>query len=175
MTPFGIREDTVWKERMRHALHGEKHTPPPTSSTSETTTKTKPNPGDIEDVRRPEAEEETFHKAGVFWDFARDLVQNKHFVLDTTGYSTCFRVNRKQQQRPSAASSTSSYQFEDLYNGTVFENADNLRRTHNIASSINLNCVDFYPAMSGKKNWYVLFLDDEIDFLLFLSFSTGVS
>ena len=193
VTPFGIREDTVWKERMRHALHGAKNSPPPTRTSETTMTRTTPpNPGDHHDVLSPEAEKETFHKEGVFWDFARDLVQNKHFVVDTTGYSTCFRVNRKQQQQQrqrttlppqpptpefhstTNPSSSSSYPFDDLYNGKLFDHTDRLHTQH-IASSMNMKCVDFYPAMSGKKNWYVLFLDDEIECILFLAFSTEVS
>lgn len=76
---------------------------------------------------------------GLLWDFARYLI-SKGYVLDTAGYSACFRVNQKQQ------TSVTEEQFAALSNGEV-EVWDGL------GTSVNLACVDFYPAYSGKKNW----------------------
>ncbi|OEU17932.1 hypothetical protein FRACYDRAFT_161642, partial [Fragilariopsis cylindrus CCMP1102] len=65
---------------------------------------------------------------GLLWDFARDLIHNKHFILDTKGYSTCFRVNRKHQNQNNdnvseaeaeAPPSQLKFKFEDLYNVTT--------------------------------------------------------
>jgi hypothetical protein len=76
---------------------------------------------------------------GLLWDFARDLV-SKGYVLDTKGYSACFRVNLKQQ------TTISTEEFAALSDGTVSP-------FHGLATSVNLACVDYYPTESGKKNW----------------------
>ena len=76
---------------------------------------------------------------GLLWDFARHLT-SKGYVVDTAGYSTCFRVNEKHQ------TGVSKNNFAALSNGQ-------LEVWDGLGSSINLSCVDFYPAGSGKKNW----------------------
>jgi hypothetical protein len=76
---------------------------------------------------------------GLLWDFARHLT-SKGYVVDTTGYSTCFRVNQKHQ------TSISKTEFAALSNGQ-------LEVWDGLGTSVNLACVDFYPAGSGKKNW----------------------
>lgn len=78
---------------------------------------------------------------GLLWDFARHLTA-KGYVLDLTGYSACFRVNQKQQ------TTISDSEFAALSNGE-------LEAWDGLGTSVNLSCVDFYPAGSGKKNWYV--------------------
>ena len=51
-------------------------------------------------------------RSGLLWEYARTL-QSKGYVLDTNGYSTCFRVNRKQQ------TTISDEEFDALLNGQV--------------------------------------------------------
>ena len=74
---------------------------------------------------------------GLLWEFCREL-QTEGFVCDTKGYSTCFRVNRKQQ------TTRSEDDFKEL-----------LKRDppQGLATSVNLGCIDYYPAESGKKKW----------------------
>lgn len=79
-------------------------------------------------------------RGGLLWDYARTL-QSKGYVLDTNGYSTCFRVNRKQQ------TTISDEEFDALLSGQV-------PRPPALGTSTNLGCVDFYPIESGKKHWY---------------------
>ena len=73
----------------------------------------------------------------ILWDFCEKL-ENKGFVVDTKGYSTCFRVNLKHQ------TSVSKEQFDGLKNSDLPEG---------LSSSINLGNIDIYPSVSGKKNW----------------------
>lgn len=75
---------------------------------------------------------------GLLWDFARHLT-SKGYVLDLEGYSACFRVNQKQQ------TTISDEDFAALSNGQ-------LKAWDGLGTSVNLSCVDFYPAASGKKN-----------------------
>jgi hydroxymethylpyrimidine pyrophosphatase-like HAD family hydrolase len=56
-------------------------------------------------------------------------------VIDSKGYSTCFRVNRSQQT-----------------NVEAFDLVRNLIVPTELATSTNLGCIDFYPKDSGKKN-----------------------
>ena len=81
------------------------------------------------------------HRKGRLWDFARQLME-KGYVLDTKGYASCFRVNRKQQ-----TSATADEDFERLLRGEV------LPCPPELATSTNLGCIDYYPVASGKKNW----------------------
>lgn len=81
-------------------------------------------------------------RSGLLWDFARTLI-SQGYVLDTKGYSSCFRVNRKQQ------TSITDEQFNALLNGKV-------EYPEELGTSTNLGCVDFYPVESGKKHWYVI-------------------
>jgi hypothetical protein len=76
---------------------------------------------------------------GLLWDFAR-LLTSKGYVLDLKGYSACFRVNKKQQ------TFESDEEFEALLRGDI-------KPFEGLATSVNLSCIDFYPALSGKKNW----------------------
>lgn len=79
-------------------------------------------------------------RSGLLWNYALSLM-DKGYVLDTKGYSTCFRVNRKQQ------TSITDEEFDALMTGKV-------PRPAGLGTSTNLGCVDFYPIESGKKNWY---------------------
>jgi len=77
-------------------------------------------------------------RTGALWAHAREL-ENQGYVLDTKGYSTCFRVNQKQQ-------TSSAADFDALLQGKIDCPTE-------LATSTNLGCVDFYPASSGKRNW----------------------
>lgn len=79
-------------------------------------------------------------RTGALWEFARQL-QERGLVLDTKGYSSCFRVNINQQ--PTGGPGVKV--FEDLVDGKV-------KHPASLATSTNLGCIDFYPADSGKRN-----------------------
>ena len=76
-------------------------------------------------------------RTGSLWSFAQSL-QEQGLVLDTKGYATCFRVNRSQQ--------TVDRLFDELLSGAIPHPPE-------LASSVNLGCIDFYPNISGKKHW----------------------
>jgi len=73
---------------------------------------------------------------GLLWDYARSLME-EGYVLDTKGYSTCFRVNRKQQTE----------EMEDKFDAMV---KSGVKPWGGLTTSTNLGCVDFYPKESGK-------------------------
>jgi hypothetical protein len=96
-------------------------------------------------------------RRGPLWTCANALLQHRSptmntIRIDTTGYATCFRINRQHN------------------NGTVFD--DLLASLHNnnnnnntgrfdgildpalLTTSVNLGCIDVVPVVSGKKNWY---------------------
>ena len=112
LEPFGIVEDEEWRGRMQNIdAAGE---------------------DGYDDEISPEK------RRGSLWDFARTL-QSQGFVLDFKGYSTCFRVNRKQQ-------------MENVVDDAKFASLMELIPPDGLASSVNLGCVDFYPSISGKRN-----------------------
>lgn len=76
-------------------------------------------------------------RGGLLWSFAQQL-EEKGYVLDTKGYSTCFRVNRKQQ--------ADAILFDELLEGKV-------ATPNGLSRSTNLGCIDYYPVESGKRNW----------------------
>jgi hypothetical protein len=104
------------------------------------------------------------------WGYAETL-KDSGIVLDTDGYTTCFRINRKQQSNPLL--------FDNLLIQLQRQQQQqqNQQQTHNIqdtdesttdtttnitlppfpfeylATSTNLGCIDVYPVTSGKKNW----------------------
>jgi hypothetical protein len=80
-------------------------------------------------------------REGLLWEHARALI-SLGFVPDTKGYSTCFRVNEKHQPK--------HVDFANLIKGSI-------RTPDGLATSTNLGCIDYYPASSGKKNWYALY------------------
>jgi hypothetical protein len=78
-------------------------------------------------------------RSGAIWQYARELVK-LGLVIDTEGYASCFRVNKKQQVGQAEAT------FEKLIQGEI-------NRPTDVSTSVNLGCVDFYPCISGKKLW----------------------
>lgn len=121
LSPFGIKEDLEWRV-MQEKVAGPYESPDLKELAK--------NPAQVKELRE---------RDGLLWDFARDLV-HKGYVLDTNGYSACFRVNRKQQD------AMSDDDFDALLDGRI-------KPFEGLASSVNLSCVDYYPATSGKKNW----------------------
>jgi len=83
----------------------------------------------------------TEHRKGKLWEFASSLLQ-KGYVLDTSGYATSYRINRRHQSAQLAAT------FDDYLEQC--SKKDGI--PDGLDCSTNLGCVDVYPAMSGKKN-----------------------
>lgn len=81
------------------------------------------------------------HRNGRLWEHARTL-QKQGFFLDSSGYATAFRINRKHQESDLASNFDQFLQKcksrEDI--------------PDEVGCSTNLGCVDFYPNMSGKRN-----------------------
>jgi hypothetical protein len=124
LTPFQIVEDLEWRQRMEQTA----------GSFGKTS---------LQEVAfHPDKVLAMHERDGLLWDFARDLT-SKGYVLDTEGYSACFRVNLKQQKI------VSPMEFQALLLG------GNCPPWPGIATSVNLANVDYYPQESGKKNWYV--------------------
>jgi len=88
-------------------------------------------------------------RSGVLWEFGKQL-QKEGFVLDSNGYSCCFRVNRKQQNKELIHDDD----FDRLSVRLRDRDDANANESTNLglASSVNLGCIDFYPIKSGKKN-----------------------
>lgn len=133
--PFAIREDKAWRKKMTEAIGGD-------SFGSHSLQETFDDP--------TAASMPLNMRDGFLWDFARDLMHQHGFVLDTKGYATCFRVNKKQQTSEAAKQSSPS-DISALLDSPPWN--DDESKKASIDSSVNLSCVDFYPACSGKKNW----------------------
>lgn len=128
LEPFTLEEDVEWRRRMslEHAAGSDGYA------------------GDaLEEMKANGDNVSAFipieKRSGALWEFARRLLK-KGFVLDTKGYSSCFRVNLKQQN----SKFISDDDFTQLSSYNVSEMG--------LGSSVNLGCVDFYPIGSGKKN-----------------------
>eukprot|EP00550_Attheya_septentrionalis_P002661 CAMPEP_0198290122 /NCGR_PEP_ID=MMETSP1449-20131203/8086_1 /TAXON_ID=420275 /ORGANISM="Attheya septentrionalis, Strain CCMP2084" /LENGTH=342 /DNA_ID=CAMNT_0043988567 /DNA_START=609 /DNA_END=1634 /DNA_ORIENTATION=- len=118
LKPFGLIEDMEWKSQMAQldAAGSDGY-------------------NDVPMVQRK----------GSLWDYARALVSHG-YTIDSTGYSSCFRVNRKQQD----PSQIGIRQWDALTSGTLMPSLS--ADAYGLDSSVNLGCVDFYPRHSGKKN-----------------------
>lgn len=115
LAPFGLIEDMEWRSKM------EKDT------------------GKFDLASNANNTPNLNERDGLLWDFSRHLIA-MGYVLDTKGYSVCFRVNRKQQ------TTITDDGFQALLDGRV-------KPWAGLSTSVNLSCIDFYPATSGKKNW----------------------
>lgn len=80
-------------------------------------------------------------RSGKLWAHARAL-QKKGFFLDSSGYATAFRINRKHQEDDIAST----------FDGFLEQCNNREGVPEELGCSTNLGCVDFYPKMSGKKN-----------------------
>ena len=121
LEPFGLEEDTEWRSRME---------------------KTAGSCGFVGNELENEGEASMIpvdQRNGQLWAFCVEL-ERKGFIVDTIGYATCFRVNRKQQKGVGEG---------------VFDALSSIKPPKGLSTSVNLGCVDFYPTDSGKKNWYV--------------------
>jgi len=81
------------------------------------------------------------HRKGTLWEHARTL-QKRGFFLDSSGYATAFRINRKHQESDLASNFDNFLQICKMREDIPDE----------VGCSTNLGCVDFYPNMSGKRN-----------------------
>jgi hypothetical protein len=116
--PFWLEEDQVWRSRIEPATGPESFVGNELESSNS-------------------AAVSLLKRTGVLWAFCREL-QAMGYTVDLKGYSTCFRVNRKQQGPEMDRA------FDELLASTAPDG---------LASSVNLGCVDFYPSQSGKRNW----------------------
>ena len=115
LRPFGLIEDIEWRAIMEQKCGGHGFVG------MELLDSTQPPPIPFHD------------RQGLLWECARTLVA-KGVVIDEKGYSTCFRINRKQQTNMEAFDSALKHIPPTL------------------ATSVNLGCIDVYPKESGKKN-----------------------
>ena len=81
------------------------------------------------------------NRRGTLWKHAQTL-QKQGYFLDSSGYATAFRINRKHQESELALN------FDDFLQKC--NNREGI--PDELGCSTNLGCVDFYPNMSGKKN-----------------------
>jgi len=146
--PFGIVEDLTWKARMM------------INHVDTAVTAVGANP----QLQHPQGEGgEHGRKPVMLWKFAHLLQEQHRIVIDSKGYSMCFRVNWKQQQK---LRYQVNIKAEDIVTTASTHEDENMKQfVHSLmdinlspwglARSVNLGCVDFYPVQSGKKNWYV--------------------
>lgn len=125
LKPFGLKEDTEWRKMIE-----------------------KPAGLDgfvgqelVDFAEGSESNVPASLRRGSIWDYAREL-ENRGLVLDSKGYATAFRVTAKQQP------DTAMEVFRALQ-GNKFPCPPQ------VATRTNLGSMDFYPTISGKKNWYV--------------------
>jgi len=127
LTPFGLREDMTWRTKMEE-----------TDAAGKDGYRGMDNEiRGISDDKK-EAVVPVPEREGKLWEFAQTLL-DRGFVIDSKGYSACFRVNRKHQTNGRITN-------ED------FDSLSKMDLPIGLASSTNLGCVDFYPEDSGKKN-----------------------
>jgi len=130
LQPFTLQEDLEWRAKMEDmdaaGTDGYRGVELPGSAKAETA------PLLLSD------------RQGALWKYAQQLTTAKDLVLDTNGYSACIRINMKQQ-----TSDQGKVNLEEMLR------QGNTACPPGMSSSTNLGCVDFYPAASGKKNWYV--------------------
>lgn len=130
LEPFTLVEDLLWRNEISNlecAGTGGYSTLAPRAGSDGFSTLTPPIP--IE------------QRSGKLWAHARSL-QKQGFFLDSSGYATAFRINRKHQEDDLASTFD---EFLDKCN-----NREGV--PEELGCSTNLGCVDFYPKMSGKKN-----------------------
>ncbi|KAL7523805.1 hypothetical protein ACHAXR_000337, partial [Thalassiosira sp. AJA248-18] len=80
-------------------------------------------------------------RKGTLWEFAQSLTK-RGYALDTSGYASAFRVNRKHQSANLALTFDEFLEECATKEGCIPDG---------LGCSTNLGCVDVYPAISGKK------------------------
>jgi hypothetical protein len=131
LQPFYVEEDELWRQRIVAAVGDDGF------QSNEIGTAIDNGDDNNNDNGTP-----VRNRKGPLWDFANHLA-GVGFVVDTKGYAACFRINRKHQ--PPTVDFDSLLRRDDPGAFSV---------PPELATSTNLGCVDVYPAMSGKKNWY---------------------
>jgi hypothetical protein len=95
-------------------------------------------------------------RRGRLWECAQSLI-DQGYIIDTEGYATSFRINRKQQTNIDIIQNFDNF-IADCCSGVGgINNVENNHHhrtiiTNELGCSTNLGCVDVYPAMSGKRN-----------------------
>jgi hypothetical protein len=128
LQPFYVEEDRTWRQRIITAVGDDGF-----QGNDIGTGVGDDDGGDSIPVR---------DRKGPLWDFANDLA-SLGYVVDTTGYAACFRINRKHQP--------ATIDFDSLLRT---DGPGAFAVPPELGTSTNLGCVDVYSAMSGKKNWY---------------------
>jgi hypothetical protein len=108
-------------------------------------------------------------RRGPLWNCANALLQHRSptmntIRIDTTGYATCFRINRQHNN----ISVFDDLLASVLHNNDNDDNNNNRNSSNNntglldgildpalLTTSVNLGCIDVVPVVSGKKNWSV--------------------
>ena len=141
LAPFSLREDMNWRKRISHvnaAGPDGYYTDDNDVNNDGTTTGVLP----------------ISSRKGKVWEYARTLM-NQGYKIDTHGYSTSFRINRKhqhqQQHMHNNANDSSSNVLVD-FDKFLEKCATKEDIPEGLGCSTNLGCVDVYPVMSGKKN-----------------------
>jgi hypothetical protein len=96
-------------------------------------------------------------RRGRLWDCAQSLI-DQGYIIDTEGYATSFRINRKQQTNIDILQNFDNFIADCcIGGGGGINNVENNHhhwtiKPNELGCSTNLGCVDVYPAMSGKRN-----------------------
>jgi hypothetical protein len=147
LTSFGLVEDMVWRQRMEDLKAAGKDGYPGNEVSSNRCDNIRDEDEyeecliDYENMLGFPLEEDVIpvrDRKGDLWEFARHLQDEHGLILDTTSYSTCFRINKKHQSTPD--------HFDALMQGDI-------AIPSGLNVSTNLGCVDIYPISSGKRNW----------------------
>jgi len=83
-----------------------------------------------------------------------EILEKRNFTVDKVGYSTCIRVNWKQQRQDLVT----KQHFDQLSSTIDLEHLG-------LQCSFNLGCIDFLPLRSGKKNRYVSLSNGKHNFI----------
>jgi len=83
------------------------------------------------------------NKSSALWNYGQKLEEERGVVVDSQGYATMFRIKKKDQTR---IDTDAGFVDSILIDGKDIPDG--------ISYSTNLGCIDFYPSISGKKNWY---------------------
>jgi hypothetical protein len=134
LLPFYVVEDTAWRRRIADKVGDDGYVGNELRDFS--------MEGSRSTTEIPIAE-----RSGPLWAFAKELMR-RGYVLDATGYASCFRINRKQQ------SPTVNFDALLLRNSDEDGGSSSFVVPPGLGTSTNLGCVDVYAEIGGKKNWY---------------------
>lgn len=149
LKPFGLREDAKWRKQMERTEAAGKDGYAGNEVSSNRCDALDDDDMDEECLidydnqygfPKPQEVIPVSERDGNLWNFARTLQQEHGLVLDTTSYSTCFRVNKKHQ-----TGSKGQEKFQALLQGDISLPPE-------LDTSTNLGCIDVYHVSSGKRN-----------------------